>query len=487
MSVPESPNAVNILAIDQGTSSTTALVVAPGGEVLASASAPVRPVPGPEGAVEQDPRELLDSIISAGCGAVRQAGAPIAAVGLGNQGETVLRWDRSSGEPLGMAISWQDRRAVEVTSGLSEQRERLLQISGLPLDPYFAAPKMAWLRRREGDGGVITTIDAWVTHRLTGAFVTDAATASRTMLLDLENTRWSAEACGAFGLHAALQPEVVSCDAAIGETSAFGGALPVTGLAVDQQAALFAESCFAPGAAKCTYGTGAFVLANAGGRAPSSPSGLAACVAWMLGGESTYCLDGQIYTAAAAVTWLQQLGLIGGAAELDGICGGEPPERGSPVFVPALAGLGAPHWAPQARGAWLGLSLASRREDLVRAVIWGIASQVATLARAMCEDAGVPLERLRADGGLSRSSALLQAQADLLQAPVERYPSPDATALGVAAFARLGAGGASSPQDAVGAWEPAAVFEPRIGAQEAEERLHAFTSAARAVIGLAGE
>ena len=308
---------MNVLAIDQGTSSTTALVVAPGGEVLGSGHASLTPSPGPGGAVEQDPGQLLDSVIAAGRDAIAQAGAPVAAVGVGNQGETVLRWDRASGEPLGNAISWQDRRAADLTGELAPHGERLLQISGLPLDPYFAAPKMAWLRRRSGEGGVITTIDAWVNARLTGAFVTDAATASRTMLLDLAELRWSADACELFGLDPAAQPEIVSCDAAVGETSAFGARLPVTGLAVDQQAALFAESCFEVGEAKCTYGTGAFVLANAGCRAPRSASRLASCVAWMLGGDATYCLDGQIYTAAAAVTWLEGIGMIEGAAKLD--------------------------------------------------------------------------------------------------------------------------------------------------------------------------
>ncbi len=474
---------MNVLAIDQGTSSTTALVVAPGGEVLGSGRAPLTPVPGPGGAVEQDPAELLDSVLAAGRDALADARAPVAAVGLGNQGETVLRWDRSSGEPLGAAISWQDRRAADLTGSLGEHRERLLGITGLPLDPYFAAPKMAWLRRESGEGGVITTIDAWVTARLTGAFVTDAATASRTMLLDLAGVRWSQEACSIFGLDPSEQPAVVSCDAVAGETSAFGKSLPVTGLAVDQQAALFAESCFQPGQAKCTYGTGAFVLANAGGHVPSSASGLASCVAWMLDGSATYCLDGQIYTAAAAVTWLEKLGMIEGARELDGICGGSPPEPGSPVFVPGLAGLGAPYWEPSARGGWLGLSLATGRGDLVRAVIWGIAAQVAILAGAMGADAGSPLSRLRVDGGLSRSASLLQAQADLLQVPVERYPSPDATALGIAALARIGAGGAGTPAESVGEWSPAAVFEPRMGAQEARERLAEFQLAAQALIG----
>src|SRR5207302_2581075 len=232
------------------------------------------------------------------------------------------------------------------------------------------------------------------------------------------------------------------CDAAIGETKAFGDMLPITGLAVDQQAALFAESCFAPGEAKCTYGTGAFILATAGDQAPRSKSRLAACVAWRLDGTTTYCLDGQVYSAGSAVSWLQQLSLIEEAADLDRI-GAETGEEA--VFVPSLAGLGAPFWAPEARGGWLGLSLATRREDLVRAVIWGIAAQVASLAQAMGSDMGRPLERLRVDGGLTRSAALMQAQADLLQAPVERYPSADATALGVGALARLGSGAAKTP------------------------------------------
>src|SRR5262249_31851315 len=208
-----------------------------------------------------------------------------------NQGETVLRWDPDTGRPFGPALSWQDRRAATVTRALADQTDRLTELTGLPLDPYFAAPKMTWLRRRDGDGGVITTVDAWLNRRLAGAFVTDAATASRTMLLDLERTGWSEEACSLFELDPAALPMIVDCDAAIGETVAFGKRLPVTGLAVDQQAALFAESCFAAGEAKCTYGTGAFILATAGEQVVHSQSRLAACVAWRLGGATTYCLD----------------------------------------------------------------------------------------------------------------------------------------------------------------------------------------------------
>lgn len=475
---------MNILAIDQGTSSTTALVVGPGGAVLGEGRAPVTAVAAAGGAVEQDPQALLDSVLAAGRAALTASGAQVQAVGLGNQGETVLCWDRETGEPQTPAISWQDRRAAGVARELAGHADELVEISGLPLDPYFAAPKMAWLQRRPGVAGVITTVDAWLTHQLTGAFVTDAATASRTMLLDLEAVAWSARACEIFELDPGRLPAIVDCDAVVGETQAFGGRLPVTGLAVDQQAALFAQSCFTPGEAKCTYGTGAFILANAGTQVPRSRARLAACVAWTLDGATTYCLDGQIYAAAAAVSWLQELGLLSDAAQIDGLCGDRPPHAGAPIFVPALAGLGAPHWAPEARGGWLGLSLASRREDLVRAVIWGIAAQIAALATAMAADAGRPLERLRVDGGLSCSATLLQAQADLLQIPVERYPSPDATALGIAALARIGAGAAQSPAEAVGDWRPAAVFEPQISADEAAWHLARFERAAQALIAL---
>ena len=471
----------NILAIDQGTSSTKALVVAEGGEVLGEGSASVNPEAKSGGAVEQDPQELLDSIVAAGRAALAAAGVAVEAVGIANQGETVLRWDRESGKPFGPALSWQDRRAAPIARELEGYADRLTEITGLPLDPYFAAPKMTWLRRETGDEGVITMIDAWLNQQLAGAFVTDAATASRTLLLDLESTTWSDEACALFEIDPATQPEIVDCAASVGETTVFGDPLPVTGLVVDQQGALFAESCFAPGEAKCTYGTGAFILATAGDQALHSKARLAACVAWRLHGHTTYCLDGQVYSAGSAVSWLEELDLIKEAADLDRISSDEGEEA---LFVPSLAGLGAPFWAPDARGGWLGLSLATSRDDLVRAVIWGIAAQVASLARAMGDDMGRPLERLRVDGGLTRSKALMQAQADLLQAPVERYPSADATALGAGALARLGSGVASTPQEAVGDWTPAEVFEPQMTAAEAQERLARWEAAAAALADL---
>jgi glycerol kinase len=470
--------AVNILAIDQGTSSTKALVVAPDGRVLAEAETAVQPRTTNDGGVEQDPEQLWQSVLGAGRQAVAEAGAPIGAVALANQGETVLAWERANGRPLSTAISWQDRRSLGICDARRERGAWLQELTGLPLDPYFAAPKMAWLRAHVTRAGVCTTTDSWLLYRLCGAYVTDAATASRTLLLDLDQVSWSAPAAALFDVDPATLPAIVPCAAAIGETSAFGDPVPVLGLAVDQQAALFGERCLEAGDAKCTYGTGAFLLTTVGLSARRSGAGLVACVAWQIGDATTYCLDGQVYTAGAAVSWLQEVGLIQGPLDLDRL-GGACMDAGQVVFVPSLAGLAAPFWRPAARGVFAGLSLATSRAHVVRAVVEGIAAQVAWLARAAATDLGRPLTRLRVDGGLTRSRVLMQVQADLLQAPVEVYPSPHATALGVAAFARVGAG-----IDSAVALQPAAVFEARISGDEAEARLQRWRSVAEATMDL---
>jgi glycerol kinase len=470
---------VNVLALDQGTSATKALLVGPGGEVLGRGEVPVgtRSV-GADG-VEADPEDLYRSVVAAGAAALAAAGAPAHAVALANQGETVLAWDRATGTPLSPAIVWQDRRSAAVCARLAGRAAELSAISGLPLDPYFAAPKMTWLRETmdlpSGDV-VVTTTDTWLLARLGGEYVTDAATASRTMLLDLDAVAWSEVACAAFGLSPAALPAVVDCAGFAGSTTAFGRELPITGIAVDQQAALLAEGCLAAGDAKCTYGTGAFLLVTTGSSGTRSSSGLSASVAWRLEGSATYCLDGQVYTAGSAVRWLTAIGVLGGPGELDAV-GETVPDAGGVVFVPALAGLGAPHWAPGARGVLSGLHLGTSRGHLARAVAEGIAASVALLVSAAVSDSGRPLTFLRADGGLTRSRLLVQAQADLLQVPVLVHRSADATALGVAALARLGAGDAGSVAEAVGTAEVEAIVEPAITADEAAERLVAFRSA----------
>ena len=476
---------MNILAVDQGTSATKALVVAPGRGVIAEAEIPVHPEAVGDGGVEQDPEELWTSVVEAGRLAVDRSGEPVGAVGLANQGETVLAWDPDSKRPLSTALSWQDRRAAGVCKRLEGQADELTRVTGLPLDPYFAAPKITWLREQVTADGVACTTDAWLVARLTGAMVTDAATASRTLLLDLDRVDWSPEACRAFGVDPATLPTVTGCAEPVGETSAFGPPVPLAGLAVDQQAALFAEACLAAGEAKCTYGTGAFLLATVGEAPRRSSAGLVGCVAWRLGDRTTYCLDGQVYTVGAAVGWLQQVGLVGGPEDLDGL-GGQVGSPGGVAFVPGLAGLGAPFWRPAAKGSFVGLSLGTSRAHLVRAVVEGIAAQVAWLAKAAGDDLGRPLQRLRVDGGLTRSAVLMQVQADLLQAPVEVYPSPNATALGVAALARLGAGDATDPAVVTGGWSPAATYEPRVGAAEAADRLERWRRAAEATLDLVG-
>jgi glycerol kinase len=470
---------VNILAIDQGTSATKALLVGPGGEVLGRGEVPVRTHSVDGGGVEADPEELFGSVVAAGEAALAAAGAPARAVALANQGETVLAWDPATGAPLTPAIVWQDRRASVVCDRLADRAAELAEITGLPLDPYFAAPKMTWLRENLTADGVVTTTDAWLLRRLGAGYVTDAATASRTMLLDLGAVEWSEAACAAFGIEAGSLPRVADCAGVVGETSAFGRALPVAGIAVDQQAALLAQRCLTAGDAKCTYGTGAFLLVTSGSVAARSAAGLSASVAWRLGGEATYCLDGQVYTAGSALRWLAGLGVLRSPSELDAV-GSSVPDAGGVIFVPALAGLGAPYWAPGARGLLSGLTLGTTRGHLARAVAEGIAATVAELVSAACADLGRPLASLRVDGGLTASRLLMQAQADLLQVPVILARSPDATALGVAALARLGTGEAGSVGEALGPAEVEDVVEPSITADEAAERLVAFRSAVEA-------
>ncbi|MBL7258839.1 FGGY family carbohydrate kinase [Paractinoplanes lichenicola] len=459
---------MNILAIDQGTSGTKAVVTGENGSVLATAFEPVHPVYLDGGGAEQDPRELLGSVLGAGRRAVAAAGVPLAAVALANQGETVLAWDRRTGEPLGTAIVWQDRRAQTVCDRRSGSARRVAELTGLVLDPYFSAPKMRWLREQRTSEGVVTTTDTWLVHRLCGAFVTDAATASRSLLLDLDAVTWSGELLDLFGLGGEELPAIVAGDEIVGTTSAFGGSVPVTGLIVDQQAALLAENCLDAGTAKCTYGTGAFLLAQLGSAAARSGCGLATSIAWRLRGSTNYCVDGQVYTAGAAVRWLGELGLIGGADQLDTVAAAD---AGGVLCVPALAGLAAPWWDPAAGASLTGMTLSTGRGELVRAVLDGIAAQVAALITLTGDDLGTPLTRLRVDGGLTRSRVLMQAQADLAQLPVEVYPSPHATALGAAACARVALDPAVSIADVVGGWSPVATYEPVWPAERAADYL----------------
>ncbi|WP_327720885.1 FGGY family carbohydrate kinase [Streptomyces sp. NBC_00490] len=470
-----------VLAVDQGTSGTKALVVCPERGVIGTGFAEVRPRHLPGGLVEVDPEDLYASVVDAGHRALAEAGEPVVALGLANQGETVLAWDPGTGRPLTEALVWQDRRADSVCEELAPYADELRELTGLPLDPYFAAPKMAWIRCHRTREGVVTTTDAWLVHRLTGAYVTDAATAGRTQLLDLDRVRWSPRALDLYGLADERLPEVVDNAQPIGVTKEFGPEIPLTGLAVDQQAALLAQRVTAPGAAKCTYGTGAFLLAHTGDSPRRGTSGLVSCVAWRLGGAASYCLDGQVYTVASAVRWLTDLGVIKGAADLDTV-GATVPDSAGVTFVPALAGLAAPWWRGDLRGSLTGLGLDTGPGHVVRALCEGIAAQVAELADAAGTDLGAPFTTLRVDGGLTRSALLMQTQADLLQLPVEVAALPDATALGVGALARLGAQPGLTVAEALPGWRPAAVYEPRITPDEAAERRAGFRTEVAALL-----
>jgi len=449
------------------------------GEVLALVEAPVTTVATPDGGVELDPTDVWSSIVSAGQRALSESGVTVGAVGIANQGEAVVAWDRRTGEATSRIISWQDRRSLDVVEQLRDHQDELQQRTGLALDPYFTAPKLRWLRDRTPRTSVVTGIDAWINRQLLGESVTDVATASRSLLLDLDARVWSERNAALFGLDVDDLPRLVSSAEHVGTTSAFGPTLPVTALIVDQQAALLGEGCLDAGDAKCTYGTGAFFLVGTGHRAIRSTAGLSSSVAWTTPGEAAYCLDGQVYTAGSAIQWLEEVGLLESASALDRQLADADP-RSPTLCVPAFAGLGAPHWSPQSLARFEGISLATSRADLTRAVVEAIAAQVAVIARSAAGDMAQPLTRLKVDGGLTQSTALLQLQADFLQLPLDVFGSPHATAFGVSALARLGAG--DDQELRAPSIAPSAHVEPRCSADEAATRLATWEAAvARAV------
>lgn len=470
----------HVLAIDQGTSGTKAIVVDNQGAVLSIAEVELHPTYLPGGGVEQDPAALLESVITSGRRALEQAGVSVNAVALANQGETVLGWDRTSGRALTPAIVWQDRRAASVCAALADSADDVAQRTGLVLDPYFSAPKMRWIRDNLTTEGVVTTTDSWLVHQLCGAFVTDTSTASRSLLVHLDTAAWCTELLELFGLASENLPQIVASDAIVGETTLFGGSIPVAGLIVDQQAALMAESCLEPGTAKCTFGTGAFLLAQLGDHPTRSTAGLTTSVAWTLRDHTSYCVDGQVYTAGSAVRWAIDLGLVPAADQLDAVAAAAGDSSAGVLCVPALAGLAAPWWDAHATASFAGMTLSSGRGHLVRALLEGIAAQVAALTDLVARDLGQPLSRLRVDGGLTRSAVLMQAQADLAQIPIDVYPSAHATPLGAAACARLALDPGADAAEIVGTWTPQHIYEPTWSADRAAEHLERWQRTARA-------
>jgi len=445
----------HLLAIDQGTTSTRAVVYDARLTPVGQAQVEVAPTYPREGWVEHDPAALVDSVGPMVTGALREAGLTadrLAAVGLTNQRETTVVWDRKTGRAVGPAVVWQDRRTADFCDRHRDRRAWLSERTGLVLDPYFSATKIAWLldhtpgARSRAEAGELAagTVDSLLLWHLTGGarHVTDVTNASRTLLMDLHTLRWADDLCQFFAIPPQILPEILPSAGEFGRTRGLGylpDGLPVAGVAGDQQASLAGQGCFEAGQAKCTYGTGAFLLAHTGGTPIPSTRGLVTTVAASPGdGPAQYALEGSVFVAGAAVQWFRDgLKAIGAAPEIGGLSDAADPDSGV-LFVPALTGLGAPHWEPDARGTIFGLTRATSIADIARATLEGVAFQVADLIDAIQTDLPSPLTDLRVDGGMARSDPFLRFQADLLGLTLRRSPQTESTALGAALLAGLG-------------------------------------------------
>lgn len=471
-----------VLALDQGTTSSRAILFDAAGRLIASAQKEFPQHYPQPGWVEHDPLDLWSSQVGVAAEALSRAGvgpAEVAAVGITNQRETTVIWDRRTLEPIANAIVWQDRRTAPDIERLraagveSFVRER----TGLLLDPYFSATKVAWLldsvngARQRAERGELAfgTVDSWLTAQLTGGrHVMDVTNASRTLLFDIHEARWDDELLTLFRVPRALLPEVVATSghvADIGHAPLLG--VPLTALAGDQQAATFGQACFAPGQAKNTYGTGCFLMLNSGAEAAESPSNLLTTALWQLSDQPIeYALEGSIFMAGAVVQWLRDgLGIIRTAADVEKLATSVP-DSGGVTFVPAMTGLGAPHWDPYARGTILGITRGTTSAHIARAALEGVALQVADVVDAMAQDSGVPLTELRVDGGASRNDLLMQLQADLLGVPVVRPEITETTALGAAYLAGLAVGVWPDRAAIEGMWREERRFEPRLAGRE---------------------
>jgi glycerol kinase len=464
-----------ILAIDQGTTGTTCLVFDHDGRIRGRAySEFAQHFPRP-GWVEHDASEIWDVTKRVASHALADAKADpgsLAAIGITNQRETVVAWDPDTGEPVHNALVWQDRRTADRCEQLRQAgHEQLVrERTGLVIDPYFSATKIEWLLANveAARDAVFGTIDAWLTFKLTGRNATDLSNASRTMLFDIGGRRWDPELCELIGVDPARLPEPLPSAHVYGTTGAFGGEVPVAGIAGDQQAALFGQACQTPGMAKNTYGTGSFVLLNAGEEMPAPAEGLLTTIAWGVGDRVDYALEAAVFVTGAAVQWLRDgLGIVAEAAETEGLAASLE-SNDDVYFVPALTGLGSPHWDPYARGAILGLTRGTTRAHLARAALEAIAYQTVDAVRAQERVAGRSLSELRADGGAVANRWLMQFQADVLGAPVIVPEIAETTALGAAYLAGIGSG-YWAPGEVAEMWTEAARYEPRMGEAEREQ------------------
>lgn len=491
-----------VLAIDQGTTSTRAILFRADSSIAALAQQEFAQHFPADGEVEHDPEELWATTLNTARSAMRSAGAvarDIAAIGIANQRETTLLWDRASGRPVHRAIVWQDRRTAGICERLrADGREALFAArTGLLIDPYFSGTKLAWLlthvagaaERAERGELAFGTVDSYLLWRLTGGKVhqTDATNASRTLLFDIHRGCWDEQLLALLGIPAAVLPQVRDCAAGFGHTDPdlFGAAIPICGIAGDQQAAMIGQACFAPGMLKSTYGTGCFALLNTGRTPVASRHRLLTTIAYRLDGVATYALEGAIFVAGAAVQWLRDgLGILDGAADTDALAAAADPTQ-AVILVPAFVGLGAPHWRPDARGALFGLTRATGPAELARAALDSVCFQTVDLLTAMradVPDAGSAGAIVRVDGGMARSDFTLQRLADLTGCTVDRPQVAETTALGAAYLAGLQTGFFPPPDRFARHWRLDRRFTPQLDAPARERELARWSAAVRRLL-----
>lgn len=491
-----------ILALDQGTTSSRAIIFDRACRLVAIAQLETAQHYPRPGWVNQDAAEIWRTTLDTARDALARAGltgADIAAIGITNQRETLVVWDRDSSEPVAPAIVWQSRQSQpvieEITNrGMGATYQRL---TGLVPDAYFTASKLAWLleenpelRRRAEAGELLAgTVDSWLLWNLTNGAIhaTDVSNASRTMLFDINSLAWSPELLADLSIPAQMLPKVVPSSGAAGvsDPAYFGAEIPITGIAGDQQAALFGQTCFSPGDAKNTFGTGSFLLMNTGTAARPSAHNLLTTVAWQIGNRTDYALEGAVFVSGAAVGWLRDgLGIIDTSAEIEPLAASVPDSAGV-VVVPALTGLGAPHWDAAARGLIIGLTRGTTSAHIARATLEAIAFQTRDVIDAMSADAGLALTALRVDGGASRNDLLMQIQADMLGVPVVRPKIVETTSVGAAYLAGLGCGFWQSQLELTELWQIDRMFEPRLNPSDRDARYATWQRAVQRSLGWA--
>ncbi len=488
----EGSTAKYILALDQGTTSSRAVLVGRDGQVHGSAQRPFKQIFPRPAWVEHDPMEIWSSQFGVANEALAQIDArpeDVAAIGITNQRETTILWDRHSGDPIHNAIVWQDRRTAGFCDQLREagHEELIRQKTGLVIDAYFSGSKIRWLldnvpgARERAQRGELAfgTVDSWLIWKLTSGarHVTDVTNASRTMLFNLHTLAWDEDLLALLDVPKSLLPEVVSSSEVVGSTTGSLGGIPIAGIAGDQHAALFGQMCMHPGMVKCTYGTGSFMLLNTGEKPVTSKNKLLTTIAWQVKGRTFYALEGSVFIAGAVVQWLRdELQIIRTAEEIEELAASVSDTAGV-YFVPAFSGLGAPHWDPYARAAITGLTRGSNRAHIARAALEGIAFQVADILEAMETDSGVPLKELRVDGGAARNNLLMQIQADALGVPVTRPANPETTVLGATYLAGLAVGFWPDQETIAGQWKSDRCFTPASDDKIRQQRHAGWTSA----------